>query len=312
METKNPIYLSSWSIRRQIETKKLSLAKFFDFAVENSFDGVEIVDRHLHSLAENYINSLARAKLKSGIGINLAVSNDFTSERPNLLQMQVNYVLNMIRLAEQLEARTIRIFLGGFDNFFQKILKKILTRKTDSTELQSIKRQKSLVSKLLNLNLFRLVHAYSIKQKKPQPFAGNGVRDRILKALDSVLPLAEQCSITLAIENHWGVSLSSQNVLEIINNYKSPYLGTCPDFGNFSSHQNRYQELAKLLPFARTVHAKSYRFAEDGEETTINYARCMALIKEINFNGPITVEYEGDDDQLIGSFATQDLIQKYL
>lgn len=312
MDTKKPIYLSSWSIRNQLESKKLSLAEFFDFVAENGFDGFEVVDRHLQSLAENYINSLARARLKSSIGINLAVSNDFTLERPNLLQMQVNYVLNMIRLAEQLGAKTIRIYLGGIDNIFQKILKQILTRKTDSTELQSIKRQKSLVSKLLNLKLFRSLHTLSIKQKKPEPFTDNGMRDRILKALDCVLPLAEQNSINLAIENHRGVSVGTENVLEIINHYGSPYSGTCPDFGNFTNHQDRYRELAKLLPLACMVHAKSYRFTSDGEETEIDYARCISLIKKAGFNGPITVEYEGDGDPMTGSFAARDLIQKYL
>lgn len=312
MDTKNPIYLSSWSVRRQIESKKLSLAEFFNFAIESGFDGVEVVDQHLQSLAENYINSLAQARLKSGIGINLAVSNDFTLERPNLLQMQVNYVLNMIRLAEQVGAKTMRIYLGGIDNLFQKVLKQILTRKTDSTELQSIRRQKTLISKLLYLNLFRFFHNTSMRRKKPKPFTDNGTRDRILKAIDSVLPLAEQSSISLAIENHWGISLCTENILEIINHYESPYLGTCPDFGNFTSHQDRYRELTKLLPFARMVHAKSYRFAADGEETCIDYARCISLIKEANFNGPITVEYEGDGDQTECSFAARDLIQKYL
>lgn len=312
MNTKNPIYLSSWSIREQIESKKLSLAEFFEFAYKNGFRGVEVVDRHLQSLAENYIDSLAQTILKSGIGINLAVSNDFTLERSNSLQMQINYVLNMIRLAEQLGAKTVRIYLGGDDTFFHKILKQILTRKNDSTELRSIKRQKFLVSKFLSFRLLRLVHTFLIKRQKAKSLTDYGMKDRILRAIDSVLPLAEKSSINLAIENHWGVSTCIENILEIINHYGSPYLGTCPDFGNFARHQDRYRELAKLLPFARTVHAKSYRLTANGEETDIDYARCISLIKEAGFDGPITVEYEGDGDQKKGSFTTRDLIQKNL
>lgn len=311
MNNKNPIFLSSWSIRDQIESKKLSLNQFFEFARQNGFQGAEIVDRHLKSLEENYIKSLVRSVKKSGIAINLAISNDFAVERPKSLQMQINYVLNMIRLAEELEVKIIRIYLGGYDNRFEKLLKKILTHKNDSTARQSIKLQKSVISNFLRFKFFKLMHVYMRTHQKPKPLTNGKVKDRILRAIDSVLPLAEKCSIDLAIENHWGVSTLSENILQIINHYQSPYLGICPDFGNFTIHQDKYEELANLLPFAKEVHAKSYQFTPVGEEKEIDYARCINLMKAINFEGPITVEYEGDGEQVEGSLATRDLIWKY-
>jgi len=312
MNIKNPIYFSSWSIRRQIESKKISITEFFEFACENDFQGIEIVDRHLESLEQDYIKSLIESKKRAGIRINLAVSNDFTVERPDALQKQINYVLNMIRLAEQLESKIVRIYLGGADNRFEKFIKKILTRNNDSTALQSIKRQKSVVSKLLGFKLIRSFHTYLRKHQKPKLLTDDKVKDRIFIAFDSVLPLAEKCSINLAIENHWGLSTLSENILKVIHYFDSPYLGSCPDFGNVTIHQDRYEEFAKLLPFAKEVHAKSHQFTVEGEEAVIDYARYMALIKSSNFQGPITVEYEGEDDQIKASFMTRDLICKYL
>jgi len=308
----NPIYLSSWSIRNQVKSNNLTLTKLFEFAQKNNFQGVEIIDRHLKSIDESYVKSLARDKKKTGIGLNLAISNDFTVERAEALQLQINYALNMIRLAEQLDARTVRIYLGGFDNRFEKLLKKILTRKNDSTALQSIKRQKSVISNLLSFKFFRSIHDTLRTHQKPKPLNNGRIQERIFKAIDSILPLAEKCSVNLAIENHWGISTHSENILKIINHYGSEHLGTCPDFGNFTVHQNRYDEINKLLPFAKAVHAKSKRFLANGEEADIDYARCVTLVKSNQFMGPITVEYEGESDQIKGSIETQYLIRKYL
>ena len=308
----NPIYLSSWSIRNQIKSKKLSLPELFEFAQRNNFQGVEIIDRHLESIETGYVKSLARHKKEMGIGLNLGVSNDFTLERPEALQMQINYTLNMIRLANQLDAGIVRICLGGFDNRFEKFLKIILTRKNDSTALQSIKRQKSVVSKLFGFKFFRSFHDYIRTHQQPKPLANGKILDHIFKAFDSILPLAEKYSVKMAIENHWGVSTLPENILKVINYYSSDYLGTCPDFGNFTVHQNSYEEIEKLLPYAKAVHAKSNRFLPDGEEAHIDYIRCVALMKSNQFVGPITVEYEGEGDQIEGSIKTKNLIRKYI
>ena len=311
MNMKNPIYLSSWSIRKYFQSKDFSLPRLFEFAQKNGFQGVEVLDRHLQSIDKNYIQSLAGNARKFGIQINLAISNDFCLDRADQLQLQINYVLNMIRLAEQLRARIIRIYLGGFDNRFEKLLKKILTRKNDSTALQSIKRQKSIVSSMLRLKVIRTMHNYVRTHQHPKPLTNGRIKERIYRALDSVLPLAEKCSIILAIENHWGISTLPENILEIVTYYESANLGTCPDIGNFTVHQDRYEEVSKLLPYAKTIHAKSRRFSANGEEEEINYGDCIALMKSNRYRGPITVEYEGDGDQFEGSIKTKKLIRKY-
>ena len=130
--------------------------------------------------------------------------------------------------------------------------------------------------------------------------------------MDSILPEAQKKSIPLAIENHWGVTALAENILEIIHFYDSDFLGTCPDFGNFTIHQNRYTELKKLMPFAKEVHAKSYKFNNDGEEPAIDYEQCISIIRQSNFSGPLIVEYEGTGNMLKNSLKTRDLILRYL
>ena len=69
--------------------------------------------------------------------------------------------------------------------------------------------------------------------------------------------------------------------------------------------------MQKLLPFAKEIHAKTYQFDADGEETSIDYQRCMNLIKSSDFEGPLVVEYEGNGEQVKNSLKTRELILKY-
>ena len=64
--------------------------------------------------------------------------------------------------------------------------------------------------------------------------------------------------------------------------------------------------------FAKEIHAKSYSFNDEGEETSIEYERCISIIRQFNFAGPLVVEYEGTGDMLKNSFLTRDLIMRYL
>jgi sugar phosphate isomerase/epimerase len=122
---------------------------------------------------------------------------------------------------------------------------------------------------------------------------------------------AEGLGLDVLIENHGGLSANPDMMIKIIESVSSDRLGACPDFGNFDESV-RYEALEKLMPFAKLVHAKSYAFDERGEETQIDYARCMEIIKRSGFDGPLSIEFEGDGDQYEGIRKTKELISRYL
>ena len=70
--------------------------------------------------------------------------------------------------------------------------------------------------------------------------------------------------------------------------------------------------MEKLLPYAKEVHAKSYQFNTNGEEISVDYQKCISIVKSTGFKGPLVVEYEGRGDKLKNSLRTQELILKYL
>jgi sugar phosphate isomerase/epimerase len=48
------------------------------------------------------------------------------------------------------------------------------------------------------------------------------------------------------------------------------------------------------MPYATAVSAKCYDFGPDGEETTIDFARMLAIVRAAGYAGHIGVEYEGE------------------
>lgn len=122
---------------------------------------------------------------------------------------------------------------------------------------------------------------------------------------------AEKLGMRVLIENHGGISDNPEMMARLIEEVSVDRLGACPDFGNFDEAV-RYEGLEKLMPLAKLVHAKSYAFDESGEETTIDYARCMRIIKASGFSGVLSIEYEGEEDQFEGIRKTKELINRYL
>jgi hypothetical protein len=99
--------------------------------------------------------------------------------------------------------------------------------------------------------------------------------------------------------------------------------GTLPDFGNFclawgskdgcKARYDMYKGVAELMPYAKSVSAKAYDFDKNGNETKIDYAKMMQIVKNNNYKGYIGVEYEGSRlSEKEGILATKNLIQKFI
>jgi sugar phosphate isomerase/epimerase len=138
--------------------------------------------------------------------------------------------------------------------------------------------------------------------------------DALSLAIESYRHLTEyagELGMDVLIENHGGVSHDPDMVVRIIDAVSNERFGACPDFGGFDDAV-LYQALERIMPFAKVVHAKSYSFDEEGEETRIDYGRCLDIIKASGFDGVMSIEYEGEDDQYEGVRKTKELILKYL
>jgi len=152
------------------------------------------------------------------------------------------------------------------------------------------------------------------------------VQMAMVDALKQLCTYAAKVNIHVIIENHGLYSSDGKWIAEIMRQVNMDNVGTLPDFGNWcTSHKwgstqegkectevyDRYQGVSETLPFAQGVSAKSYAFNEQGEETIIDYAKMLKLVKESGFSGYIGIEYEGAPlSEPDGIWATKALLEK--
>jgi sugar phosphate isomerase/epimerase len=149
--------------------------------------------------------------------------------------------------------------------------------------------------------------------------AGEGSRaDVAAAAVDGLGQLAELAApheLDVLVENHGGLSSDGGWLAGVMRELNHPRVGTLPDFGNFriSARQryDNYQGVSELMPWAKSVSAKSYDFDVNGNETTIDYDRMLGIVVDAGFSGYVGVEYEGRRlSEFDGIRATKRLLER--
>jgi len=137
-------------------------------------------------------------------------------------------------------------------------------------------------------------------------------------AIDGLRRLAEfgaQHGLNVIVENHGGLSSNGKWLTAVIDQVGLPNCGTLPDFGNFNVAKDkaydRYTGVREMMPFAKGVSAKSYAFDAQGNETTIDYARMMGIVKDAGYRGYVGIEFEGRNmEEIDGIRATKKLLER--
>jgi hypothetical protein len=57
---------------------------------------------------------------------------------------------------------------------------------------------------------------------------------------------------------------------------------------------------------------KARRFVQNGEETTIDFRRCLESLRRSDYSGAYTIEYEGGGDPFRGSINAKKLLEKHV
>lgn len=122
--------------------------------------------------------------------------------------------------------------------------------------------------------------------------------------------------INIICENHGGPSSDPDSLIALIKAVNMPEFGTLPDFGNFPKNADGsykidiYDAIARLMPYAKGVSAKSYEFGRDGREAVLDYGRILKIVTDAGYHGHIGIEYEGEKPEPGGIQATKKLLEK--
>jgi sugar phosphate isomerase/epimerase len=105
---------------------------------------------------------------------------------------------------------------------------------------------------------------------------------------------AKGAGLNVLIENHGGISSDPAVVTRLMKTVNLPNFGTLPDFGNFPKEIDRYDAIAKLMPFAKGASFKCYDFGPDGKETTLDMDRIMKTVLDAGYHNWVGIEFEGE------------------
>ncbi len=164
-------------------------------------------------------------------------------------------------------------------------------------------------AKTLGCHSIRVNAATQAKYDEGKKLAADGLR--------RVSEYAAKAGINVIVENHGGLSSNGKWLSETIASVGLPNCGTLPDFGNFiidrktGEEYDRYQGVTELMPFAKSVSAKSHDFDAAGNETHTDYAKMMKIVLAAGYNGYVGIEYEGKElSEKDGIKATKALLER--
>lgn len=130
-------------------------------------------------------------------------------------------------------------------------------------------------------------------------------QDAVIVQRLAALVQASPAAVTL--ENHWGVSTDIRRHLEIFDAVTAalpaglrPRFGCCFDPSNVPEDAQRPRWWRELARRANHFHLKTIAFDPAGEERHLPHAAIFALLAEVGYNGPITIEYAGEGAALDG------------
>lgn len=145
--------------------------------------------------------------------------------------------------------------------------------------------------------------------------AGQGtpaeVQKRVVESLSTLSDYGKKGKINVVVENHGGISSHGDWLAETIKLVGKKNCGTLPDLGNFYEY-DRYQGVTDLMPYAKGVSAKTHDFDAAGNETKIDYAKMMEIVKKAKYKGFIGIEYEGSRmSEVDGIIASKKLLERF-
>lgn len=262
---------SYWHFR----TAKYPIEKVIENAATIGFDGVELLHRQFDSEDPAYLNRLKQAAFRAGLAMPmLSIHQDFVSPDAAERQKNIDHTKHCIDLASGLGIPCVRLNSGRW---------------------KTIKSFDDLMK---------------VKGDEP-PIAGYTEKDALdwcIGSIEKCLPHAEKAGVVLALENHWGLTTKTENLLRIWKAVGSPWLGINLDTGNYPG--DPYPEIEKLAPHATIVQAKTYHGGGEWYTLDLDYPRIAKILASGGFRGWVSLEMEGKEDPATAVPKSYDLLRK--
>ncbi|MFF2481125.1 sugar phosphate isomerase/epimerase family protein [Paenibacillus sp. NPDC058071] len=133
--------------------------------------------------------------------------------------------------------------------------------------------------------------------------------ERAYESLAELAAWAEKHGVRIVTENFRPLASTSANCLAIKSRLGDA-IGLIGDFGNFVKEVRR-EELAAILPFCGSVHAKP-EFDVEGRPIEAEFRDLLQLLPDSGYDGPITLIYDGPGDMWEGVERVRAIAKDYV
>ena len=144
----------------------------------------------------------------------------------------------------------------------------------------------------------------------PGPTDANRAAQNLAPAVDAV----HQQGIKVLFHNDNLRLESAETLTALIQALGRERTGACPDFGNFAPKSAAFalEQLRMLAPYASNIcHAKD-GIAEGGKFYADDFAASMKVMRNAEFQGVYSLEYEGLDDPVSGVRQLMKMVEVHL
>ena len=256
---------------------KFPIEKVIDDAAALGLEGIDVLHRQMESEDNAYLQKLKKHAFINGIAMTcLSIHQGFVTPDKEELKKHVDHTNNCIELAYKMGIPCLRLNTGRWNTI------------------------KSFDDLMKNRGIEPVLPGYT--EDDGYKWCVDGIQQCLKKA--------EECGVLLALENHWGLGSTPEGMIRIQDTVNSPWLGLLMDTGNFL--ENPYDKLKMIAPRASFVQAKTYYGGGEWYSLELDYDRIVKILKDVNYHGYISIEFEGKEDAKSGVRKSVELLRKAL
>jgi L-ribulose-5-phosphate 3-epimerase len=256
---------------------KFPIEKVIDDAARMGLDGIDVLHRQMEGEDNAYIQKLKRHAFENGIALTcLSIHQGFVYPDAAERKKNIDHTLHCIELAAKMGIPCLRLNTGRWNTI------------------------KSFDDFMKARGIEPAIAGYT--EDDAFGWCIDGVAQCVKKA--------EELGVLLALENHWGLAATPQGMLRIHKAINSPWLQLLMDTGNFL--EDPYDKLEMIAKDTCFVQAKTYYGGGVWYSLDLDYERIVKILNKVNYQGYISIEFEGNEAAESGVRKSVEMLRKYI